>query len=127
MDSDLSPIVAERLRQGGHDAAHVRDYGLSGAGDKEIFARAKDEDRIIVFGGYRFRDLACTEIRKAAVPDPLPAGTQQATRAAGRIAVCLRLKNPSKAGVSSCWRMRAFGSDACRLAVKNDEPDAVMA
>jgi predicted nuclease of predicted toxin-antitoxin system len=40
--------VAERLRQAGHDAAHVRDYALHAAGDDEIFERAKAEDRTIV-------------------------------------------------------------------------------
>jgi predicted nuclease of predicted toxin-antitoxin system len=44
----LSPILAERLRQAGHEAVRVRDYGLQGAGDEEIFERAKNEERIIV-------------------------------------------------------------------------------
>ncbi len=48
MDNALSPVLAERLRQGGHDAIHVRDYGLQAASDDEIFARAKSEDRVIV-------------------------------------------------------------------------------
>jgi predicted nuclease of predicted toxin-antitoxin system len=48
IDNALSPAVAERLRQAGHDAAHVRDYGLQAADDETIFARARLEDRIIV-------------------------------------------------------------------------------
>jgi predicted nuclease of predicted toxin-antitoxin system len=48
VDNALSPRVADRLRQGGHDAAHVRDYGLAAAADDDIFARAKSEDRILV-------------------------------------------------------------------------------
>jgi predicted nuclease of predicted toxin-antitoxin system len=48
VDNALSPILADRLRQAGHDAAHVRDYGMHMAGDEEIFERAKEEDRIIV-------------------------------------------------------------------------------
>jgi predicted nuclease of predicted toxin-antitoxin system len=35
-DANLSPRVAERLRQAGHDAAHVADHGLLRASDEEI-------------------------------------------------------------------------------------------
>ena len=48
VDNALSPILAERLRQSGYDAVHVRDYGLQAAPDDEIFERAKSEARIVV-------------------------------------------------------------------------------
>lgn len=48
MDNALSPMVAERLRQHGHDAAHVRDAGLQAADDRTVFARTREENRILV-------------------------------------------------------------------------------
>jgi predicted nuclease of predicted toxin-antitoxin system len=51
------PIVAERLRRAGHDAAHVRDYEMQAADDEAIFERSKVEDRIIVSADTDFATL----------------------------------------------------------------------
>lgn len=57
VDNALSPFVAERLRQAGHDAAHVRDYGLAAASDEEIFERAKTDDRMLFSADTDFATL----------------------------------------------------------------------
>jgi predicted nuclease of predicted toxin-antitoxin system len=48
IDNALSPLVAQGLREAGHDAVHVRDYQLQTADDTSIFDRAQSEDRTIV-------------------------------------------------------------------------------
>ena len=48
VDNAVSPVVAHGLRRSGHDAAHVRDFGLQSASDADIFALAKKEERILV-------------------------------------------------------------------------------
>ncbi len=57
IDNALSPLVAERLTAAGHEAAHVRDYGLQVASDEEIAERARAEDRIVVSADTDFATL----------------------------------------------------------------------
>ena len=48
VDQAISWQVARELAAAGHDAVHVRDIGLSAAGDAEILARAAAEGRTVV-------------------------------------------------------------------------------
>lgn len=57
IDNGLSPVVAERLQAAGHDAVHVRDYGLAAVTDEEVFARAAEEERTVVSADTDFGTL----------------------------------------------------------------------
>jgi predicted nuclease of predicted toxin-antitoxin system len=77
IDNALSPVIAERLATAGHDAKHVRDYQLQAASDDEIFARAQDEQRVLVSADTDFGTLLA--LRRESSPSVvlLRNGTQQ--------------------------------------------------
>ena len=57
IDNALSPLVADRLRQAGHDAIHIRDYDRQAADDEEVLVRAKSEGRTLVSADTDFGTL----------------------------------------------------------------------
>ncbi len=57
VDNALSPLVAEALRKAGHEASHVRDYGLAAADDSTIFVLAASEERVVVSADTDFGTL----------------------------------------------------------------------
>ena len=57
IDNALPPRLATLLSASGHDAVHIRDLGLAHASDEVIFARAAEEDRILVSADSDFATL----------------------------------------------------------------------
>lgn len=48
VDEALSPLVADLLRDLGHDAIHVRDIGLVSADDGQVLEAARADARVLV-------------------------------------------------------------------------------
>ena len=63
IDNALSPEVARLLSDAGHDAVHVRDYGLHAAEDPMILERAEIEDRVVVSADSDFAMLLAVSRR----------------------------------------------------------------
>jgi predicted nuclease of predicted toxin-antitoxin system len=57
LDMGVSPDVAAWLREQGHDALHLREEGLYGLDDLDIFAKAAAEQRILLTCDLDFAEI----------------------------------------------------------------------
>jgi predicted nuclease of predicted toxin-antitoxin system len=57
IDNALSPLLAERLNDAGHEAVHVREYDLQAVPDDQVFDRAEKEQRVLVSADADFGTL----------------------------------------------------------------------
>ena len=64
VDNALSPMVAEGLKRAGHDAVHVRDFGLQSADDEVIFKKASEDNRIILSADTDFATILAMRSEK---------------------------------------------------------------
>jgi predicted nuclease of predicted toxin-antitoxin system len=75
------------LKTAGHDATHVRDYGLQAAKDPVVLACAREEGRVLVSADTDFGTLLARE--KAHAPSVLLIRRLTGRRAADQAAVIL--------------------------------------
>jgi predicted nuclease of predicted toxin-antitoxin system len=61
IDNNLSLLVSDKLKAAGHDATHVRDFGLQAATDQVVLARARGDNRVLIPADTDFGTLLARE------------------------------------------------------------------
>jgi predicted nuclease of predicted toxin-antitoxin system len=87
VDANLSPRVAEWLRNEGHDAVHVFDLGLSQAGDHQILQEAARGRQVLVTVDLDFGEILARSEGRTSVVRRLDVALPQAAAALGEGAV----------------------------------------
>ncbi|MBI4411475.1 MAG: DUF5615 family PIN-like protein [Deltaproteobacteria bacterium] len=57
IDEDMPRSLGKLLKNSGFDAKDIRDYGLRGAGDSEIFKFARENKAVLVSGDLGFGNI----------------------------------------------------------------------
>jgi len=112
IDNCLSPIVASELTQAGYDAIHVRDYGLESALDEDIFARAAQEDRILISGDTDFATILA--LRREKRPSVILFRRQMQRRPEQQLSLLL-LNLPALRGDLDTGAIVVFDQDRIRV------------
>lgn len=66
VDNALSPLVARKLTEAGHDTIHLRDRDFQSASDEEIVELATNEDRVVISADTDFGTILA--LRQATKP-----------------------------------------------------------
>ena len=112
IDNSLSPIVAAGLAQAGYDAIHVRDYDLQSALDEDIFARAVQEDRILISGDTDFATILA--LRREKRPSVILFRRQMQRRPEQQLSLLL-LNLPALRGDLDSGAIAVFDKDRIRV------------